>query len=279
MHNISKHRLQELASELIVLCNKQNTEQILLKSRELYEMSVLFHHQNQSEEKQITTPIEVTQKPATPIVETPVFTPKVEETIEVSTPLVQEIEKNIEKPIIEETTLSVEEKIKQIMDNAPQFTPKQEVFPVEINETAVDDILKAPNPIEEIKKVIPTRSFEEELKVGITGVDASNMFEKPTENTEIKESIFKLETPKKSLNDILSQNQIQIGLNDRIAFVKHLFNDNIADFNRVISQLNTFSSELEAKNFIENSVKPDYNWSNKEEYEVRLIQLIERRFL
>ncbi|WP_019669271.1 hypothetical protein [Eudoraea adriatica] len=83
----------------------------------------------------------------------------------------------------------------------------------------------------------------------------------------------------KSLNDKLSNKEITVGLNDRLAFVKHLFNDSTEDFNRVISQLNTIDSHERSIAFIENMVKPDYNqWSGKEEYESRFYALIERRF-
>lgn len=72
---------------------------------------------------------------------------------------------------------------------------------------------------------------------------------------------------------------INVGLNDRVAFVKNLFADSSEDFNRVISQLNTFDSLQEAKEFIEDMVKPDYNdWKGKEEYEERLMEIIERKF-
>ena len=81
-----------------------------------------------------------------------------------------------------------------------------------------------------------------------------------------------------SLNDRLKKG-ITIGLNDRIAFVKHLFNGSTEDFNRVISQLNTSSSELEALEFLNNMVKPEYNnWIGKEEYEQRLLSFIEGRY-
>jgi hypothetical protein len=83
----------------------------------------------------------------------------------------------------------------------------------------------------------------------------------------------------KSLNDKLSNKEITVGLNDRLAFVKHLFNDSTEDFNRVISQLNTIDSHERSIAFIENMVKPDYNqWLGKEEYESRFYALIERRF-
>ncbi|WP_296637704.1 hypothetical protein [Polaribacter sp.] len=81
----------------------------------------------------------------------------------------------------------------------------------------------------------------------------------------------------KSLNDKLNTN-IQIGLNDRIAFVKHLFNNQQEDYNRVISQLNTFKIEKEAKSFIHTMVKPDYNWTDQEELEARFLEIITRRF-
>ena len=83
----------------------------------------------------------------------------------------------------------------------------------------------------------------------------------------------------KSLNDKLTNKEITVGLNDRLAFVKHLFNDSTEDFNRVVSQLNTIDSHERSMAFIENMVKPDYSqWAGKEEYESRFLALIERRF-
>ena len=83
----------------------------------------------------------------------------------------------------------------------------------------------------------------------------------------------------KSLNDKLTNKDIVIGLNDRLAFVKHLFNDSTEEFNRVLSQLNTIETEERSVAFIENMVKPEYNnWKGKEEYASRFMALIERRY-
>ncbi len=79
---------------------------------------------------------------------------------------------------------------------------------------------------------------------------------------------------KASLNDRLAQGNIEIGLNDRIAFVNQLFEGNQQDFIRVLSQLNTFTSVQEAEVFLEQLVKPDYNWEDKEEYVERLVELV-----
>lgn len=82
----------------------------------------------------------------------------------------------------------------------------------------------------------------------------------------------------KSLNQRLSNASLKIGLNDRIAFVKHLFNGNQDDFNRVLSQVNTFQSLDEVEQFIEHIVKPEYSWGSKEEYEERFMEIVRSKF-
>ncbi|MFS4468972.1 hypothetical protein [Maribacter sp. 2210JD10-5] len=90
--------------------------------------------------------------------------------------------------------------------------------------------------------------------------------------------VSKTEVPK-SLNDSLGKKDLKVDLNNRLAFVKHLFSDSTADYNRVLSQLNTIDTHERSISFIENMVKPDYNnWEGKEEYEARFMELIERRF-
>jgi hypothetical protein len=98
--------------------------------------------------------------------------------------------------------------------------------------------------------------------------------------TPKKENGQKKEVSTKSLNDKLGDKEIKVDLNNRLAFVKHLFNDSTEDYNRVLSQLNTIDSVERSIAFITNMVKPDYNnWEGKEEYEARFMALIERRFI
>jgi hypothetical protein len=98
-----------------------------------------------------------------------------------------------------------------------------------------------------------------------------NVFEDNKKQDEEKAKVL-------SLNDALS-NTISIGLNDRIGFVKHLFNESNEDYNRVLSQLNTFDTFSEAKEFLNEMVIPDYNyWVGKEEYLERFMEAIEKKF-
>lgn len=97
--------------------------------------------------------------------------------------------------------------------------------------------------------------------------------------TPTKENGVKKETTTKSLNDKLNGKEIKVDLNNRLGFVKHLFNGSTEDYNRVLSQLGTIDTEERSIAFIENMVKPDYNnWEGKEEYAERFMELIERRF-
>jgi hypothetical protein len=97
---------------------------------------------------------------------------------------------------------------------------------------------------------------------------------------EVKATIEKVvHEPKiSSLNDRLNKT-ISFGLNDRIGFEKKLFGGSSDDFNRVISQLNTFDSFEEAKSFVLDFVKPDYNnWEGCEEFETRFMEIVEKKF-
>ena len=82
----------------------------------------------------------------------------------------------------------------------------------------------------------------------------------------------------KNLNDFLGKG-IQIGLNDRLAFIKNLFEGSAEDYQRVLSQVQTYSDWEEAQLFIQEMIKPDYNnWEGKEEFETRFLKCIETNF-
>ena len=129
----------------------------------------------------------------------------------------------------------------------------------EVVEEAIEDELET---VEASNEEI-TLSLEDELKDTIAADVVADLFEN---------------APKKSLNDKV-RDDIQIGLNDRIAFVKNLFGGSQEDFNRVVSQLNSFKTEKEAKKFINKMVKPDYNWADNEDIEQRFMSIVERKFL
>ncbi|MGD2003210.1 MAG: hypothetical protein PVK00_00305 [Flavobacteriales bacterium] len=86
-------------------------------------------------------------------------------------------------------------------------------------------------------------------------------------------------TEKKSLNDRLSGTVLKFGLNDRIGFVKELFDGSQEDFNRVVSQLNTCSSLEEATDYINAHISDEYGWDLKEETAARFMAAVEQKFI
>lgn len=184
---------------------------------------------------------------------------------------------------VKEEELVEDEKEVEDFSTQPEVTEKNEIIEEEtivvefdVKEELVEEIVE--QPFDELGQVLfssentpeetPTKdkktiTLEEELHDTISVEVAADLFEKPD---------FK-----KSLNDKFQQN-IQIGLNDRIVFVKNLFNGSQEEFNRVVSQLNTLKTEKEARKFINKMVKPDYDWSKQEEFEERFMAIIERKF-
>ncbi|MDR5591300.1 hypothetical protein [Christiangramia sp. SM2212] len=153
------------------------------------------------------------------------------------------------------------EKIKDIVAQMPPETEKVDHMMSNINAAP-----QKPKPAQ------PKQENQDKSDYRNIGVDYDNLpdFE-PVNHVE------KNNKPR-SLNDRLKKG-INIGLNERLAYIKNLFDGNTADYNRVLSQLNTFTSLEEATKFIELVVKPDYNhWEGKENYEERFMAHIENKF-
>ncbi|MFD2600601.1 hypothetical protein [Flavobacterium suzhouense] len=173
-------------------------------------------------------------------------------------------EEKVEEPVKEET-------------KEPEYRDWRDWEPTKSEEPKKEEVKEAEGKSEEVKV---EESVKEEPK-------AEPVAEEPkTQNAELKaESTVRgniatrsdFERPK-SLNDALGK-MISLGLNDRIAFEKNLFSGSADDLNRVLSQLNTINNYDEAKDFIDNLVKPDYNnWEGKEEYEERFMAIVEKKF-
>lgn len=250
MHKKLVSDLTSLAHSILQLKNKDDVFTLKQKAYEVYEkLSVLAYveeyinttpNAESSKEELIAKITEIEEKKDEVLKQEPVIEKKTIEKIE---------KKEVSTDKIVETTPVREEVIEQPFDELEELlsNKKEELF----NEANFIEKTKTPTLEEELKDTIPV---------------------------EVTADLFTKVTPKKSLNDKL-QNTIQIGLNDRIAFVKHLFSNDVGSFNRVVSQLNTFETEKEAKKFITKTVKPDYDWSNKEEYEIRFLEIIERKFI
>jgi hypothetical protein len=180
-----------------------------------------------------------------------------------------------EGPIEEITTVLEETEINPIAEQIEEIkteTPKK----TEAVQISFEDLLGGhytePNFVKrsQLEQTLENKAAETSLPFDFQPEPISN------DNPVVLEK----EEPKTiTLNDKLAKG-ITIGLNDRIAFVKHLFGGDSEDYNRVLSQLITFDTFQETKAFIDEMVKPDYNnWEGKEDFEHRFMEIIEKKFL
>lgn len=169
-------------------------------------------------------------------------------------------------------TIEVDDKIYINLDDA-----EEEAIMEPLMETIKDMVAQMPQETLEVDTV-----FEEAIPKQVTKKHHLEDITEGFQETPIFEPVSKINgvsDEKKSLNDKIKTGKLNIGLNDKIAFIKHLFDGKNEDYDRVISQLNTSISFSDAKKFIEDIVKPDYNnWVEKEEFEARFMQIIESKF-
>lgn len=179
---------------------------------------------------------------------------------------------NSEETLIEKPLFVLEETEIEPIETVKPETPKKK----EVVQISLDDLLGGKYTDPDFVKV---SSSSKKQEPETTKIEPS--FQLETEPIlSAPQTSFEKEEPKSiTLNDKLVK-EIAIGLNDRIAFVKHLFGGSNEDYNRVLNQLITFDTFLETKTFIDELVKPDYNnWDEKEEYEHRFMEIIEKKFL
>lgn len=265
MHKRLETDLMSLAHEILQMKNREDIFALKEKSKEIYEKLSLLAFVDEY----INT------------------TPNLDETKE---ELIEKVEKGLELKETKTESISDSEKnedasekiVHQLIEDSNDIAKADKVVKENTIITAkANDIIE--QPFDEIESLLLEPAEQEVTKENlINEVDSK----KTTLEEELQDTIpvdeianlFDTPAPVKSLNDRLSTN-IQIGLNDRIAFVKNLFDGSQEDFNRVVSQLNTFKTEKEAHKFINTMIKPDYNWSQQENLETRFLEIVARRFV
>jgi hypothetical protein len=282
MHKKLEGELLSLAHSILQMKNKDDINALQQKALAVYEKLSMLKFVNaylESETSEGIFSVEENVEPPIPVADfTEELIDNVKEKVS-ETNSDKEISEEDEKNTVEIEELSIETEETMV----EKISVETETFIEEDVELTHDDVEKIfgtkKGMISEEENTLRANQFslEEEFKDAISADVATQMFENATKKNPIVES--KPDVKSRSLNDALLTSKLQVGLNDRIAFVKHLFDGSQEDFSRVLSQLNTFKTEKEAKDFIYNLVKPDYNWKTKEEYEARLMDLIERKFM
>ena len=283
-----KGELVSLAHRILQLKEDSSYEKLTQEAREVYEKLTILAYAEKVEKLTIPTNVglenieqsfQVSQTPET--IQTPEEVVVEPSKQEVQEEKVQEQEQKVkEKPafVPVSTQAVAREKIRtetkpnfQDISNANLFKKKETVSkPIveKINEVAAETP-PAPSIIDEF---VPLETPKESHKNDM--LDIGGEYAKTPVFDKIEEESDK----PKNLNDRLKAG-LKVGLNDKLAFIKHLFGGNNGDYQRVVSQLETFSTITEAQTFVNQMVKPDYsNWEGKEEYEERFMQIVSNKF-
>ena len=145
---------------------------------------------------------------------------------------------------------------------------KPEIDESELSKSAIKqlaDFIQQPEYTDEERILKQTPSLEEFISQS-----KHTVFDKKDADEEVK--------PVQSLNDKFGKTA-QIGLNDKLAFVQKLFFGSESEYNKVVKHIADLHSMQDAVVYIEQEVKPTYNyWKGKEEYEQRFLDLVLKRF-
>jgi hypothetical protein len=252
----------------------------------------------------------------TEVFDAPIQDKVVETVAEVPVEVTPEVEETPAETVVEEKVVIAELVVEDDEEEEEVLMTPMEEEPIE--EEIIEEEPVVASEVSEPKAAEPAKqiSFEDLLVHDYQELDFVKVEDVPAEVEKASESVFEAvapvvveieeeiqpepivaETPKvleeevkatiekanqepkiSSLNDRLNKT-ISFGLNDRIGFEKKLFGGSSDDFNRVVSQLNTFDSFEEAKSFVLDFVKPDYNnWEGCEEFETRFMEIVEKKF-
>ena len=287
--------LISIAHRILKLKSKSELNQLYVESRKLYEtLSVL---------KFVEDNIHAIQ---------PAISEKdIEKMIDHSTIIIDKeiVAGEVNEEVSDNEILDADET--KLIDAEPELNLSIEKENLDI-ESGTDDVSAEKNDMEELlvledqSNVKPTFSFEPEMDYSAEFVKKENpdtetisfekkselAFEKPESpkvqqisfeellGHQIEEPQFEKKIEKKAtLNEVLGKNA-NFGLNDRIGFVKNLFDGSDEDFDKVLSQIGTMADADEVKAFLSELIKPDYNnWENKEDYEARFMEIVLNRFV
>lgn len=176
-------------------------------------------------------------------------------------------QESLDKNLWEKQQSQLSEVLKSFSGDPEKEIVKGEEFEVApMMETIKNMVTEMPEP-EAYEKLFET--FEE-----------TPSFEPKKKENSVKQSKQEAETiPEiKNINDRFNKT-LRIDLNDRLAFIKNLFEGDTASYEKVLSQIVTFESWEEVFNFIDVQVKTEYdNWNKNEEIADRFLAILQKNF-
>ena len=143
-----------------------------------------------------------------------------------------------------------------------------------------DENLEVAPIMETIKNIVTEMPEPETYEKLFEKIEETPTFIPKQKEVSKKNNEFQvsLDQERENVNDQFTKS-LSIDLNDRLAFIKQLFNDDKINYERVISQILTFESWSEVSKFLNTQVKIEYNnWEGKEEVVERFLYILKNNF-
>ena len=171
-------------------------------------------------------------------------------------------------------------KVEVVEKPKPKETPAVafEIEQPEIEQPEIDESKLSKSAIKQLADFIQQPEYTDEERI-LKQTPSLEEFISQSKNTvfDKKDTTHEVK-PVQSLNDKFGKTA-QIGLNDKLAFVQKLFFGSESEYNKVVKHIADLHSMQDAVVYIEQEVKPTYNyWKGKEEYEQRFLDLVLKRF-
>ncbi|NER17286.1 hypothetical protein [Spongiivirga citrea] len=178
------------------------------------------------------------------------------------------LETNFSEDELDLTKVNKKEALGRLSEkmNVPEENPNQEdIRNYHMMDTIKDMVTEMPKEetLDDIlKDIVPPPVFEKSDMTEVT----------PTASDIIAEKRVQ------SINDSFKK-ELNIGLNDKIAFIKHLFEGKSEAYDEAVAAINKKDSFDDAESYIKITLKPKYNyWLGKEDYADRFMEVVESRF-
>ncbi len=187
-----------------------------------------------------------------------------------------------------ELTRQLHERMIVIQYKAFEATVQTDRRKAEVAESETDAQVKYAPPAdadaeEDVKEPNSGARALEELEVSPNQISLIDSIEEISEMEQSLNETFQGEHSrtlaqkfnKKPITDLKSA----ITINQKFLFISRLFNDDKDAFEMAVKKINTFTSYLEADDYVQNNLKRQFDWEMKNPTVKEMMELIERRFL
>lgn len=194
----------------------------------------------------------------------------------------QEIQKLYELSVVQKMFLELESQDQNLWKNQQrQVDELLETLTESTNKDAIQEENMEVVPVmETIKNMIPEMPEPEIYDQLFEVVEPPPTFVTKPKNQDDSRRVSPTTSnqDRSNINDYFAKT-LSIDLNDRLTFIKHLFEKDSKNYERVLEQVITFESWAEAASFIKEQVQPDYkNWKGKEEFVERFFTVLQKNF-